>query len=55
MKKYIVELTMDERKQLKKKELIRCGKAEAYKIRHAQIMLKTDQAEGRTAWKDKVA
>jgi hypothetical protein len=51
MKKYIVELTLDERKQLKK--LVRCGKAEAYKIRHAQILLKTDQAQDRAAWKDK--
>lgn len=50
MKKYIVELTGDERRQLR--DLVRKGKAAAYKIRHANILLKTDQAEGGPAWTD---
>ena len=51
MKKYVVELTADERRQLKR--LIRCGKSEAYKIRHAQILLKSDQAQGGAGWPDR--
>src|SRR5262245_59925939 len=47
-KKYIVRLSGEERAQLT--ELIRKGKAAAYKIRHAQILLKAD-AEG-PAWTD---
>lgn len=50
MKKYIVELTNDERRQLR--ELVLKGKAAAYKIKHANILLKTDQAEGGSAWTD---
>jgi transposase len=40
MKKYIVRLTDEERRQLT--ELTRKGKAAAYKIRHAHILLKAD-------------
>lgn len=40
MKKYVVRLTNEERKQLT--ELIRKGKATAYKIKHANILLKAD-------------
>ncbi len=40
MKKYIVRLTNEERGQLT--ELTRKGKAAAYKIRHAHILLKAD-------------
>ena len=40
MKKYIVRLNEEERSQLH--ELIRKGKAAAYKIRHAHILLKAD-------------
>ncbi len=50
MKKYIVELTADERRRLR--ELVRKGKVAAYKIRHANILLKTDQAKGGPAWTD---
>jgi transposase len=48
MKKYIVELTAEERRDLR--SLVRVGKAAAYKIRHANILLKAD-ANG-PAWKD---
>lgn len=51
MKKYIVELTIEERKQLE--SLIRKGKVAGYKIQHAQILLKADQGEHGPAWKDK--
>jgi hypothetical protein len=47
-KKYIVRLSDEEREQLA--ELTRTGKAAAYKIRHAQILLKAD-ADG-PAWTD---
>jgi Homeodomain-like domain len=47
-KKYIVRLSDEERRQLT--ELTRKGKAAAYKIRHAHILLKTD-ADG-SAWTD---
>lgn len=47
-KKYIVRLTDEERAQLA--ELTRKGTAAAYKIRHAQILLKAD-ADG-PAWTD---
>lgn len=41
MKKYIVELTSEERKQLQ--QLVKKGEVAGYKIRHAQMLLKTDQ------------
>jgi transposase len=47
-KKYIVRLSEEERRQLT--ELTRTGKAAAYKIRHAQILLKADAAG--PAWPD---
>jgi transposase len=50
MKKYVVELTVEERKQLEK--LINRGKVEGYKIQHAQVLLKTDQGQQGPAWKD---
>ena len=40
-KKYIVELTGNERSQLQ--ALVQKGKAAAYKIKHAHILLKADQ------------
>jgi len=40
-KRYIIELTSEERKQLKK--LIRTGKTAAYKQRHARILLLADE------------
>lgn len=48
MKKYIVRLLEEERTQLQ--ELVRKGKAAAYKIRHAHILLKAD-ADG-PGWPD---
>lgn len=51
MKKYIVELTEAERRDLR--ELVDAGKAAAQKIKHANILLKADQAEGGPAWNDK--
>ena len=47
-KKYIVRLTEQEREQLD--ALIRQGKSAAYKIKHANILLKAD-ADG-AAWSD---
>ena len=51
MKKYTVELSPDERTHLN--QLVTHGKAEGYKIKHAQILLKADQAKGSPGWKDK--
>ena len=48
MKKYIVRLTDEERQQLG--DLVGKGQAQAYKIRHAHILLKAD-AEG-PCWTD---
>lgn len=50
MKKYIVTLTEDERSELN--ALARSGKAAAYKITRARILLKADAAEGGPAWQD---
>ena len=47
-KKYVVRLDDEERKLLK--EMIRIGKAAAYRIKHANILLKVD-AEG-AGWSD---
>ena len=51
MKKYIVELTSEERKQLQ--QLIKKGKVAGYKIRHAQMLLKADQGCHGPSWPDK--
>lgn len=48
-KKYVVRLTSKEREQLQ--DLVRKGKTQAYRIRHAQILLKAD-ADG-PAWLDR--
>ena len=49
-KKYIVELTIEERKQL---EASICkGKVAGHKIRHAQMLLKADAGEHGPAWND---
>ncbi len=50
MKKYIVELTGEERGRLQ--ELVARGKVAGYKIRHAQMLLKADQGEEGPAWQD---
>ena len=49
-KKYVVELTSEERKQLT--TLIQKGKTAGYKIRHAQMLLKIDQGEHGPSWSD---
>ena len=50
MKKYIVELTSEERKQLQ--QLVKKGKVAGYKIRHAQMLLKADQSNKGPGWPD---
>ena len=50
MKKYVAELTIEERKQLE--ELINRGKVEGYKIQHAQVLLKADEGDHGLTWKD---
>jgi transposase len=50
VKKYIVTLTDDERAELT--ELARCGKAAAYKITHARVLLKADAAPAGPGWPD---
>ncbi len=50
MKKYIVELTSEERKQLQ--QLVKKGKVPGYKIRHAQMLLKADQGNKGPSWPD---
>jgi len=47
-KKYIVRLTENEREQLR--DFVTSGKAAAYKIKHANILLKADVRSG---WLDK--
>ena len=49
-KKYIVELTGNERSQLQ--ALVQKGKAAAYKIKHAHILLQADQGPEGLGWKD---
>ena len=50
MKKYIVELTSEERKQLQ--QLVKKGKVAGYKICHAQMLLKADQGNQGPGWPD---
>jgi len=50
MKKYIVTLTEEERVSLE--QLVRTGKAAAYKITHARILLKADSSCGGPACTD---
>ena len=49
-KKYIVELTIEERQRLE--ELIDTGKAAKYKIRYAQMLLLADEGEQGPGWPD---
>ena len=51
MKKYVVKLTSQERKQLE--GLIKKGKVPGYKIRHAQMLLKADQGKQGPGWHDR--
>ena len=50
-KKYIVSLTSEERKQLE--QLTKTGKAPAYKINHARILLKADTNQEGGGWTDR--
>ena len=50
-KKFIVELTTEERSQLQ--GIVSKGKAAAYKILHANILLKADQGSYGPGWKDR--
>lgn len=49
-KKYVVTLEVDERRQLR--ELLRVGRAAAYKRRHAGVLLKADAGPQGPAWTD---
>jgi transposase len=49
-KKYIVELSKDERQTLQ--QLISAGKASARKLTHARILLKADNSPGGQNWQD---
>jgi len=50
MEKYVVELTSEEREELK--ELVSKGKAAARKITHARVLLQADESKGGSAWTD---
>jgi transposase len=49
-KKYRVTLTLAEREELER--LLARGKADVRRLRHAQILLKADEADGGPAWPD---
>jgi len=51
MKKHVLELTSEERRQLE--GLVKKGKVAGYKIRHAQMLLKSDQGKQGPGWRDK--
>jgi len=50
MKKYIVELTSEERKTLM--DIIQAERMAAHKRRHGRMLLKTDQGPEGPSWKD---
>lgn len=50
MKKYVVELTSQEQKELS--ELVSKGKAAVRKITHARVLLQSDASEDGPAWTD---
>lgn len=50
MKKWVVRLEAEERERLGK--LVRVGKVAAYKIRHANVLLGVDEADGGRGFKD---
>ena len=50
-KKYVVSLSAEEREQLE--QLTKRGKAPAYKINHARILLKADSNQEGGGWTDK--
>ena len=49
-KKYVVELTSEERSELQ--AIVKKGKAAAYKIKHAHILLNADQGPEGPQWTD---
>lgn len=49
-KKYLVELTSEERSQLR--EIVQAPRMDAYKRRHAQMLLKLDQGTEGPGWSD---
>ena len=49
-KKYIVELTTEERSQLR--EMVQSARMAAHKRRHAQMLLRLDQGPGGPGWSD---
>jgi len=51
MKKYIIELTLQERCQLK--DIINANRMAAHKRRHAQMLLKADQGKHGPGWIDR--
>jgi len=51
-KQYRVTLTLAEREELER--LLARGKADGRKIKHAQIRLKADEADGGPAWSDEI-
>ena len=50
VKKYVVDLNREERQQLE--QLVRVGKASAYRIRHANILLAVDESKSGPRMKD---
>ncbi len=50
MRKYIVNLTDEERKELK--QIISIGKEPARKLQHARILLKADESGSELGWTD---
>lgn len=50
MKRYRVTLRAEEREELGR--LLARGKADVRRLKHAQVLLKADQAEGGPAWPD---
>ena len=50
MKKYIVELTREERGRLR--DLVDAGKSAGFRIKRANILLKVDQGKHGPGWKD---
>ena len=50
MKKYRVTLTAAERDELE--QMLARGKADVRRLKHAQVLLKADQAEGGPTWPD---
>lgn len=50
MKKYVVELTREERRNLR--DLVNGGKSAAFRIKRANILLKVDEGEHGPGWTD---